>query len=43
MSPRSFMPSGKIFFDPPSKRHAIAFLISLLPYIEGAMQFANVS
>lgn len=28
MSPRSRIPSGRIFFDPPNRRHAIAFLMS---------------
>jgi hypothetical protein len=32
-----------LFLDPPNRRQAMAFLISKLPYIDGAILFAIVS
>ena len=35
MSPLLVRPSGSLFREPPINRHAIAFLMSRLPYMEG--------
>jgi len=43
MSPLSLMPSERDFFDPPNKRHAMAFLISSEPKIAGATEEAIFS
>ena len=37
MSPLRVKPSGNLFLDPPNSRQAIAFLMSLKPQMDGAM------
>ena len=41
MSPLLVRPSGNLFRDPPISRHAIAFLISILPYMEGEIDLGG--
>ena len=43
ISPLNLIPSGSYFGQPPNMRHAIAFLISGCPNIEGSMLLLNLS